>query len=99
MSAVLSFAEVEGQRLELLPARIVLGVLDVFNTGDGNGGGGGDPIQSTNTEGGGTGADGTGGGDLQSNTNQDADGGAGTGGAIDALNGMSVQPLCLLLCG
>jgi len=72
----MSDALIDGQHVELLPARTVLGVLDVFGTGDGNGGAGGTATQETVTQGSG----------AESNANQDADGGAGTGGAVNALN-------------
>ena len=78
MSDALSFAEVDGQRVELLPARTVLGVLDLFGAGDGNGGAGGTGTQETVTQGSG----------AESNANQDVDGGAGTGGAFDGLNSL-----------
>jgi len=99
MSDVLSFAELHGQHVELLPARTMLSLFDVLNAGDGAGGTGGTPTQETFTEGGGAGGSGAGGSHTEPNVNQSADGGPGTGGAVDALNNMKVQPLCVLLCG
>jgi len=78
MSDALSFAEVDGQHVELLPARTVLGVLDILGAGDGNGGAGGTGTQETVTQGSG----------AESNANQDVDGGAGTGGAVNALQSL-----------
>jgi len=41
MSDALSFAEVVGQRVELLPARLVLGIADALSGGGAHGGAGG----------------------------------------------------------
>jgi len=74
----MSDALIDGQHMELLPARTVLGVLDLFGAGDGNGGAGGTGTQETVTSGSG----------AESNANQDVDGGAGVGGAVNALNSL-----------
>ena len=78
MSDALSFAEVDGQHVELLPARTVLGVLDVLAGGQGLGGDDGTQNNEQVRQGDGDG----------SVNNADGGGGAATGGATDTLNGL-----------
>jgi hypothetical protein len=75
MTDALSFVEIDGQEVELLPARTV---LSLFNTGGcGNGGGGHD----------GGGHDGDGGGGRGGNGGYGGDGGTGRGGlGVNLLN-------------
>lgn len=71
MSGALGFSEIDGQRVELLPARLVLGVFDALSGGEATSGSGG----SGNLEGSnlGNGAEQT--------LNLDTGGGNATGGA------------------
>ena len=101
MSDTLSFAEIDGQHVELLPARTVLSLVSACGCDPGSHGGGGGGNAGDGGNGGVGGAGGTGRGGLGINllnvnlfgdqTNSAGDGFGGAGGSANGGSGGSIK--------